>query len=102
MAVQDLVLRLRAEDPETGLRHSLACEAADYIERLESALMELAQAYDTGSNDVVGCMQSIIDEFERRIDVATAALDTEPETKPFALSLIVDNTRSVVGNNEST
>jgi hypothetical protein len=30
----DLVNRLRAEDPECGLRHSLAMEAADEIERL--------------------------------------------------------------------
>lgn len=30
----DLVKRLRAEDPECGLRHSLAMEAADYIEEL--------------------------------------------------------------------
>jgi hypothetical protein len=30
----DLVVRLRAEDPECGLRHSLATEAADEIERL--------------------------------------------------------------------
>ena len=30
----DLVKRLRAEDPECGLRHSLAMEAADEIERL--------------------------------------------------------------------
>ena len=31
----DLVQRLRAEDPETGLRHSIASEAADCIEYLE-------------------------------------------------------------------
>ncbi len=31
----DLVQRLRAEDPETGLRHSIASEAADRIEALE-------------------------------------------------------------------
>lgn len=30
----DIVKRLRAEDPECGLRHSLAMEAADEIERL--------------------------------------------------------------------
>jgi hypothetical protein len=33
-ATDDLVKRLRAEDPECGLRHSLAMEAADEIERL--------------------------------------------------------------------
>lgn len=32
----DLVARLRAEDPETGLRWSIASEAADRIEELES------------------------------------------------------------------
>jgi len=30
-----LIDRLRAEDPETGLRHSIASEAADRIEALE-------------------------------------------------------------------
>jgi hypothetical protein len=34
----DIVKRLRAEDPETGLRHSLASEAADRIEYLEREL----------------------------------------------------------------
>ena len=34
----DLVRRLRAEDPETGLRWSLASESADRIEALEAAL----------------------------------------------------------------
>ncbi len=38
----DLVQRLRAEDPETGLRHSIASEAADRIEALEKALCEIA------------------------------------------------------------
>lgn len=32
----DLVARLRAEDPETGLRFSIASEAADRIEELEN------------------------------------------------------------------
>lgn len=36
--MDDLVARLRAEDPECGLRHSIAMEAADRIEQLESAL----------------------------------------------------------------
>lgn len=31
----DLVKRLRAEDPECGLRHSLAMEVADYVENME-------------------------------------------------------------------
>lgn len=34
----DIVKRLRAEDPECGLRHSLASEAADRIEFLEREL----------------------------------------------------------------
>jgi len=38
----DLVKRLRAEDPETGLRHSIASEAADRIEALEKALRSIA------------------------------------------------------------
>jgi len=37
-ATDDLVKRLRAEDPECGLRHSLAMEAADRIEQLQAAL----------------------------------------------------------------
>ena len=36
----DIVKRLRAEDPECGLRHSLAMEAADYIEALKAAIIE--------------------------------------------------------------
>lgn len=39
----DLVKRLRAEDPETGLRWSLASEAADRIEELNRAVLDLAQ-----------------------------------------------------------
>ena len=38
--MDDLVNRLRAEDPECGLRHSLAMEAADIIEQLERELAE--------------------------------------------------------------
>lgn len=37
-----LIDRLRAEDPETGLRHSIASEAADRIEALEKALRDIA------------------------------------------------------------
>lgn len=37
-ATDDLVKRLRAEDPECGLRHSLAMEVADRIEQLQAAL----------------------------------------------------------------
>ena len=37
----DLVKRLRAENPETGLRWSLASESADRIEQLESALFNI-------------------------------------------------------------
>ena len=36
--MNDIVKRLRAEDPECGLRHSLAMEAADCIEELENDL----------------------------------------------------------------
>lgn len=36
--IDDLVKRLRAEDPQTGLRHSIASEAADRIEYLEREL----------------------------------------------------------------
>lgn len=39
---EDLVKRLRAEDPECGLRHSIAMEAADRIEALEAALRKIA------------------------------------------------------------
>ena len=36
--MNDIVKRLRAEDPECGLRHSIAMEAADYIENMESMI----------------------------------------------------------------
>jgi hypothetical protein len=39
-----LIDRLRAEDPETGLRHSIASEAADHIEALEKAICDYAAA----------------------------------------------------------
>lgn len=39
-----LIDRLRAEDPETGLRHSIASEAADRIEELEKAICDYAAA----------------------------------------------------------
>lgn len=39
--MDDLVKRLRAEDPQTGLRHSIASEAADRIEMLENALKSM-------------------------------------------------------------
>jgi hypothetical protein len=38
--MDDLVERLRAEDPECGLRHSIAMEAADEIEKLQSNMTE--------------------------------------------------------------
>jgi hypothetical protein len=38
----DIVERLRAEDPQTGLRHSIASEAADEIERLREALADIS------------------------------------------------------------
>jgi hypothetical protein len=40
----DIVKRLRAEDPECGLRHSVAMEAADYIEALETAIDDWSYA----------------------------------------------------------
>lgn len=36
--MSDIVKRLRDEDPEGGLRHSIATEAADEIERLRKVL----------------------------------------------------------------
>lgn len=41
----DLVERLRAEDPETGLRWSIASEAADRIEELKKLCEELRLAH---------------------------------------------------------
>jgi len=41
----DLVKRLRAEDPETGLRLSIASEAADRIEQLEAAYAQQQQVW---------------------------------------------------------
>jgi hypothetical protein len=61
----DLVKRLRDEDPECGLRHSLAMEAADRIEELEAALRDVLDAWE---NSVV------IAEVWRAIDTARAAL----------------------------
>lgn len=46
----DLVKRLRSEDPETGLRLSIASEAADRIEQLEAALNKWLH-YDCGPYD---------------------------------------------------
>lgn len=43
----DLVTRLRAGDPETGLRWSIASEAADRIEELEKALIHIWSWYPT-------------------------------------------------------
>jgi len=37
----DLVKLLRAEDPECGLRHSIAMEAADRIEELQDEITYL-------------------------------------------------------------
>ena len=42
----DLVKRLRAENPETGLRWSLASESADRIEQLEAALFDLSEGWE--------------------------------------------------------
>jgi hypothetical protein len=39
----DIVNRLRAEDPECGLRLSIAAEAADRIEELEGVLRQIAE-----------------------------------------------------------
>jgi ferritin-like metal-binding protein YciE len=60
-----LVDRLRAEDPETGLRHSIASEAADHIEELNRAF----EAYAT--------------ETMKRIDKLEAALEKITKTPPF-------------------
>jgi hypothetical protein len=38
----NLVKRLREEDPECGLRHSIAMEASDCIEAMQKALEEIA------------------------------------------------------------
>lgn len=61
----DLVKRLRAKDPECGLRHSLAWEAADRIDQLEAALRDVLDAWE---NSVV------IAEVWRAIDTARATL----------------------------
>lgn len=47
--MNNLPERLRAEDPETGLRHSLASEAADYIEHLERELSEERHSREVAS-----------------------------------------------------
>ena len=38
--MDDIVKRLRAEDPECGLRHSIAMEAADRIEQIKELYLD--------------------------------------------------------------
>ena len=53
-----LVDRLRAEDPETGLRHSIASEAADRIEQLENYLRLIAEhPVDKSEQWETGCKE---------------------------------------------
>ena len=48
----DIVQRLRAEDPETGLRLSIATEAADYIEALEALVTSYETLTETLSTEI--------------------------------------------------
>ena len=64
--MDDLVKRLRAEDPETGLRHSIASEAADRLECLERDL-----AYERYSRESAATKAW---EFAQRIKVLEEAL----------------------------
>ena len=56
----DLVKRLRDEEPEFGLRHSIAMEAADRIEQLEAALRKIAD----GPRDVDKSYISLFHEIQ--------------------------------------
>jgi uncharacterized protein YlxW (UPF0749 family) len=48
----DLVERLRAEDPECGLRHSLAMEASDCIRFFQDHSYELSKKIEELENDL--------------------------------------------------
>ena len=63
----DLVKRLREEDAECGLRHSIAMEAADRIEQLEAALRLIS---DDGNWGPDGCW----DAYSYPDEIARAAL----------------------------
>jgi DNA-binding response OmpR family regulator len=52
--MSDIVIRLRAEDPECGLRLSIAAEAADRIEELEEELRQFKQDIAPADNPFFG------------------------------------------------
>jgi hypothetical protein len=92
----DLVKRLRAEDPECGLRHSLAMEAADCIEELlkfkslhsqcdkislhmENKLKDMVSLYYAEANKYEKALQEIIESARlvgdyHHVKIARAAL----------------------------
>jgi hypothetical protein len=59
----DLVKRLRAEDPECGLRHSIAMEAADYIENMEKGFRDILTLDDPMLMQMISkaCLTGAID-----------------------------------------
>ena len=59
--MNDIVKRLRAEDPECGLRHSLAMEAADCIEELRK-FKSLHAGCDRASLNIE---QNLVDQVAR-------------------------------------
>ena len=68
--MDDLVKRLRDEDPECGLRHSLAMEAADRIEQLEAALRDVIDAWDWWQVDTYDRCGSVPDDAIRNARAA--------------------------------
>jgi DNA-binding MarR family transcriptional regulator len=50
----DIITRLRAEDAESGLRHSIATEAADRIEELEEELRQFKEDIAPTDNPFFG------------------------------------------------
>jgi hypothetical protein len=97
----DLVKRLRAEDPECGMRHSLAMEAADYIEELEkfkslhsqsdkislhmeNKLKDMVSRYYAEANRYGEALQEIIESARlvgdyHHVKIARAALGKEAD-----------------------
>lgn len=57
--MEDIVERLRAEDPETGLRHSIASEAADHIEALHKLVTSYEQLTRTVTQEFKDTIKSM-------------------------------------------
>jgi hypothetical protein len=87
--MNDIVKRLRAEDPECGLRHSLAMEAADEIERLRVWLESGGGRYWEGRYRDEAAM---VDKLQEAL---IAIINTAPFGKPQEIA------RSVLGKEDA-